>query len=212
MENISKESCLKIIEFHKLCNKLKTTLRQGWVNWAVEIERVESIAEHIFGTGMLAVSILASINHSLDINKILSMLMIHETEELIIGDITPIEIDKVKSKKEMGRKAVLEIFKDFPFKSHFLSLIEEFEERKTPEAKFAYQCDKLEADLQALIYEKDVNYNKIDKSLKTDERILGWKNEGYSKMSEFFLQSDKAKYEGVFFELSNLLEEMQKKI
>ena len=62
--------------------------------------------------------------------------------------------------------------------------------------------------MQALIYEEDVNYNKIDERLKTDERILGWKNEGYSKMSEFFLQSDKAKYEGVFLEISNLLEEI----
>ena len=31
----------------------------------------------------------------------------------------------------------------------------EFDERKTPEAFFAYQCDKLECDLQSKLYDEE---------------------------------------------------------
>ena len=44
-----------ILQFYFMSNKLKNTLRTGWKYWSVEGVRVESIAEHIHGTLMLAV-------------------------------------------------------------------------------------------------------------------------------------------------------------
>lgn len=44
----------------------------------------------------------------------------------------------------------------------------EFDERKTKEALFAYHCDKLEADIQARIYDLDGCMNNIN--TKENER------------------------------------------
>ena len=73
MENHNEE-CEKILKFYFLSNKLKNTLRTGWKYWAVEGVRVESIAEHVFGTLMLAVSIYSHSKEyeDIDIEKFFS--------------------------------------------------------------------------------------------------------------------------------------------
>ena len=38
-----------VLRYYVLCNKLKDVVRTGWLDWHVERERVESVAEHIFG-------------------------------------------------------------------------------------------------------------------------------------------------------------------
>ena len=38
-----------VVDFYILCNSLKDIVRSGWKSWNVKRERVESIAEHIFG-------------------------------------------------------------------------------------------------------------------------------------------------------------------
>ena len=92
----------KILELYFVTNKLKTVLRQGWINWQVEDARVESIAEHIYGTLMLAVSICANTNQNIDLYKVALMLALHEVEEIIIGDIAFFDIEKAKTKKQDG--------------------------------------------------------------------------------------------------------------
>ena len=130
-------------------------LRTGWLHWNVENTRIESVAEHVYGTIMLAVSIYANCGQDfkdLDFEKVALMIALHETEEILIGDITMFEYQKVKNKKEAGRKAVQQIFQDCINKEKFLNIIAEYEDRNTNEAKFAYMCDKLEADIHAYIY------------------------------------------------------------
>ena len=46
-----------IIHFYILASTLKDKIRRGWKIWHIERERVESIAEHIYGTCMLAIAI-----------------------------------------------------------------------------------------------------------------------------------------------------------
>lgn len=38
-----------VAKFYVLCNKLKDTLRTGWGVWNVKRDRIESVAEHIYG-------------------------------------------------------------------------------------------------------------------------------------------------------------------
>ena len=45
-----------IINYYVLCNKLKNVIRTGWKDWNVQRERLESVAEHIFGVQMLAIA------------------------------------------------------------------------------------------------------------------------------------------------------------
>ena len=75
-----------VVDFYVLCNTLKNVVRSGWKIWNVKKERLESIAEHIFGTQMLAISMWSEYDYDIDIKKVLTMLAVHETEEIIIGD------------------------------------------------------------------------------------------------------------------------------
>lgn len=45
-----------VIKYYVICNKLKNIIRTGWKDWQVERNRIESVAEHIFGVQMLAIA------------------------------------------------------------------------------------------------------------------------------------------------------------
>jgi 5'-deoxynucleotidase YfbR-like HD superfamily hydrolase len=51
-----------VLEFYKLTNKLKNMVRTGWKQWEVSAERVESVAEHVYSTIMLALAINSEFN------------------------------------------------------------------------------------------------------------------------------------------------------
>ena len=85
-----------VIEFYVLCNKLKNIVRTGWKDWGVKRERVESVAEHIYGVQMLAIAMWSEYKYPIDIAKVIMMLAIHELEEVVIGDLTKFQIDKAQ--------------------------------------------------------------------------------------------------------------------
>lgn len=143
-----------VVEFYVACNKLKNMLRSGWEVWGVDKERVESVAEHVYGVQQLAIGMWSQYNYPVDIKKVLSMLALHELEEVAIGDLTQFEIDST-SKQIKGHLAIKQLLKNLAQCDNLESLILEFDERKTPEAQFAYQCDKLECDLQSKIYDEE---------------------------------------------------------
>lgn len=53
---ISMEKAKNVVRYYVLCNKLKDVIRTGWKDWNVKRERVESVAEHVFGTQSLAIA------------------------------------------------------------------------------------------------------------------------------------------------------------
>lgn len=142
-----------VIKFYILCNKLKDVVRSGWLTWNIQKERVESVAEHIYSTEMLAIAMKSEYQIDVDIEKVIFMLAIHEIEEIIIGDIEITAADYA-SKKALGHQAVHQVLKDLIDGEKLEKIILEFDERKTKEAYFAYQCDKLECDLQAKLYDE----------------------------------------------------------
>ena len=202
---MDEKNCLKVIKFHNLCCKLKKVIRTGWKVWHVEDDRVESIAEHVFGSCMLAVGIMSEIeNCNLDENKVIAMIALHETEEILIGDITPYEDDKMKTKKECGKQAVAELFSNLDFSINFENLIKEFEEFKTPEAKFARMCDKLEAGLQAYMYEDKINYSKIDERILNNEIIQNAINNGAECVGDYFTFNDSQLFDQTFKDIAKV--------
>ena len=54
-----------------------------------------------------------------------------------------------------GEIKIEEILKDMLTKEEIKSLILEFDEGKTEEARFAYHCDKLECDIQCKLYDEE---------------------------------------------------------
>ena len=143
-----------VVSYYVLCNKLKDVIRTGWKDWNVDRERVESVAEHIFGVQSLAIAMWSEYDYDIDIFKVILMLAIHELEEVIIGDLTQFQISR-DEKKKLGHKAVSEVLSSLKQGDEIEKLIHEFDERKTKEAHFAYQCDKLECDLQCKLYDEE---------------------------------------------------------
>ena len=148
------EKAAKVLECYALCNSLKNVVRTGWKDWHVNRERVESIAEHVYGVQMLAILMHSTYGYDLDLKKVIMMLAVHEMEEILMGDLTLFDIDR-DIKGVIGHKAVEAALKNFVNKDEIRALIYEFDERKTPEAKFAYYCDKLECDIQSKLYDEE---------------------------------------------------------
>lgn len=143
------------MRFYMLATQLKYKIRSGWdkSHWNVSKERIESIAEHVYGTCILALSIDSEFKANLDINKVIKMLVLHELGEVIIGDITPFDNITPEEKMKKEHEAMREVIGDLVNQEEFLSLLFEFDEKKTKEAIFAHHCDKLEADIQAKVYQ-----------------------------------------------------------
>ena len=181
------ESEQNVVEFYVLCNKLKNVIRRGWKLWNVERERVESVAEHVYGAQMLAIAMWSEFKYDIDLKKVLFMLAVHELEEIVIGDLTPFEINR-ETKQQRGHSAVEKILENLTTKQEIQNLIFEFDSRKTKEAVFAYQCDKLEADLQCKLYDEEncVNLMAQENNIALEEanvkKLLKEENNSWSRM------------------------------
>lgn len=195
-----------VIKYYVLCNKLKNVIRTGWKDWNVEKKRIESVAEHIFGVQMLAIAMKSEYQYDIDIYKVIYMLAVHELEEIYIGDLTQFELSGEK-KKKIGHKAVSEILDCLIDKKEIEGLILEFDDRKTNEAKFAFQCDKLECDLQCRLYDEencvDLNNQESNTTFK-DPRVQKFLKKGMS-WSEMWLKfgQESYDYDNNFTKVSN---------
>ena len=182
-----------VINYYVICNKLKNIIRTGWKDWNVKKERLESVAEHIFGTQMLAIAMNSEYQYDIDIMKVIFMLAIHELGETIIGDLTQFQISK-DEKIKIEHDAVKEILSNLLEKKQIEELFLEFDSHKTKEAMFAYQCDKLECDLQSKLYDEegcvDLNHQENNKTMnnKLVKQLLQEKN-SWSEMWLKFGQS-----------------------
>ena len=189
------------MRFYMLATQLKYKIRSGWdkSHWNVSKNRLESIAEHVYGTCILALSIDSEFKTNLDINKVIKMLVLHELGEVIIGDITP--FDNITSEEKMIKEheAMREVVGDLINQKEFLSLLFEFDEKKTKEAIFAHHCDKLEADIQAKIYQdmgcqhplNEQENNLVFKSDKVQQMV----KDGAQTAFDIWYEWDKSLYQ-----------------
>lgn len=186
-----------VVKYYVLCNKLKNIIRTGWLDWNVKRERLESVAEHIYGVEQLAIAMYSEFDYDIDIYKVILMIAVHEIEEILIGDLTCFDI-KPEEKIKIGHEAIEKILSNLVDKEKIKELIIEFDERKTKEAIFAYHCDKLECNLQCKIYDEEncVDMKKQENN-KTyyDERVQEIINKGNVSWSDMWLEFDRAKYE-----------------
>ena len=194
-----------VIDYYVLCNKLKHIIRTGWQDWNINSDRLESVAEHVYGVQMLAIAMYSEFDYDFDLKKVLYMLSVHELEEIIIGDLTMFQIDR-EEKKKRGHEAVEKILSKLANKEEIMNLIVEFDERETNEAKFAYLCDKLECDLQARLYDlsgsAELSYS--DSNILNDPKVHDLLDKGYS-FSEMWLRfgQEMYPYDENFLRVSN---------
>lgn len=197
-----------VVNYYLLCDKLKNIIRTWWIYWNVQRERVESIAEHIFGTQMLALAMKSEYNYDIDIMKVIYMLAIHELWETIIWDLTPIQISR-EEKEKIEHEAVHKILSSLIDGKEIEKLFLEFDSHKTPEAIFAYQCDKLECDLQCKLYDQewcvDLTQQEGNEVMDT-EFMKEWLKDGKS-WSDLWLEYwwEKYNYDDNFMTVSSYI-------
>jgi len=146
----------KLIKFFITTAASKRLLRTGWIR--EKIKDPESVAEHSFALSLMAL-ILADY-FGLDKEKLIKMAILHDLGELVTGDIVwargrVVDLDKLESKIKKELKGIEKIFNIIGKGDEYKKLFLELTERKTPEAIFFWELDKLEVCLQALIYEKE---------------------------------------------------------
>lgn len=148
----------RIIDFYLYVNKLKYKIRTGFVEIGITKERLESVAEHIYGCLMLSIAVDSEYDLNIDMYKVLKMLTIHELDEVLKPDFTLRSGITKEEKIKIGVESVNIVASTLSSRDELISLVNEFNEGKTKEAKFCYLIDKIECDMQAKIYDLDGNF------------------------------------------------------
>ena len=165
-------SPLDLLNFTLKIGKSKKILRSGWVR--EKVKDPESVAEHSFRLSVITMIISEQLG--LDKEKLIQMAILHDLGELVTGDLVwsrgkVIDIKKRSKKEEMEKNGIKKIFDLIGMDKQYTNLYEEMIERRTEEAKFFWQIDKLEMAIQALEYEKSDNKNLEEFFINADLQI-----------------------------------------
>ena len=198
------EKIESVLKYVLLCYKLKELIRKGWKDYNINSERLESVAEHVFGTLMVAIAMKTVFKYKVNLSRVLFMLAIHEVGESIIGDITYREITR-EEKNRIEREAVHKIFDDLIGGSTIEQLFLEFDLELTEDAKFAKWCDKLDADIMAKYYEEN---NAFNFDQMNDFPVLKDLYNSGLTMSQSFIEHDskESKYDNNFKAVTDYLQ------
>lgn len=112
--------------------------------------RFENAAEHAWHLGLMAMVLGEYANEKIDLAKVIKMVLIHDIVEIDAGDTIVYDTKSRTEAQEKQSLAAERIFGILPEdqKEAFVALWKEFEERKSPEAKFAAAIDRFEPILQ----------------------------------------------------------------
>lgn len=137
------ERLKKQLEFSLEIDKEKNIFRQTHLSGH---GRNENDAEHAWHMAIMAFLLKEYANEEVDISKVMLMCLIHDVVEIDAGDTYAYDEVNLKTQKEREDKAKERIFSMLPDdqKDILISLFDEFEEGKTPEAKFAKAMDNLQ--------------------------------------------------------------------
>ena len=173
------------LDFIVEIDKLKSILRKSKL---FDGSRCENDAEHSWTICVMANLLKEYSNFEVDIEKVTRMLLIHDVVEIDAGD-TFLYAKERETAADREAKAAERIFGQLPAEqaARFLGLWREFEERSTPEAKYAAVFDRLEPVLQNY-YNEGYTWKKfgITKThvLEKNKHIA----EGSDFMWHFFVQ------------------------
>lgn len=164
------EQVAKILHFLKFSERLKFELRHSWLS----NDRRESVAEHTWQMALMAIITHPHLEHEVDLEKSLKMIIVHDIVEAEAGDVPFFETGfRQDTKAEREERAIENIRKslDSDVGEEIYSLWNEFEALNTREAKFAKALDNLEVQIQHNLanlstweeIEYELLYTKMDK-------------------------------------------------
>ena len=146
-----------IAKFLYEMGQLKRVKRSGW--WIAGVKDPESVAEHSFRTALIAY-ILAQLEGA-DPERVVSMALFHDIAESRTNDAHRI-VRRYVDWKNVDRKAVEDQSKRLPDRiaKRITSVLSEFEEAVSSEARIVRDADLLECIVQAREYQA-LGYNDV---------------------------------------------------
>lgn len=124
-------------------DKLKHIYRQ---NLVADGSRRENDVEHSWHLAVMAVLLAEYSEEPVDVTKVMKMVLLHDLVEIDAGDTFCYDPEAGLDKEERELKAADRLYAILPPEqgAELRALWEEFEEGKTPEAKFAACLDRLQ--------------------------------------------------------------------
>jgi putative hydrolase of HD superfamily len=129
-----------IVEIDKLKHVLRRTI-------TIDRHRNENDAEHSWHLAVMAVLLSGYVEaERMDLGRVLQMVLVHDLVEIDAGDTYCYDEQAGRDRQERERRAAERIFRMLPADQaeDLRSLWEEFEDRKTVEARFAAALDRLQ--------------------------------------------------------------------
>lgn len=139
---MNNERLNKQLEFLLEIDKEKSILRQSHKT----DKNSENDAEHAWHSAIMIYLLREYANEEFDVLKAVVMSLIHDIVEIDAGDTYAYDNEGNSTKADRENKAAERIYGLLPKeqKDEMISLFNEFEEGKTPEAKFARVIDNLQ--------------------------------------------------------------------
>ena len=140
---MDRERLERQFDFIKEIDKEKFIQRQTKLSDGV---RRENDAEHAWHMAIMTVLLSEYANEKIDVLRTVTMLLIHDIVEIDAGDTYAYDEEGQKTQHERESRAADRIYSLLPEdqKKKLRDIWEEFEEAKTPEAKFAHTMDNLQ--------------------------------------------------------------------
>jgi putative hydrolases of HD superfamily len=139
----------RAVEFLREADKLKSVLRRTRLSF--DPERRENDAEHSWHLALMAIVLFDRLAPpTLDRAKVLGMIVVHDLVEIDAGDTFVYDDAHAASQVEREQQAADRIFALLPQPEATMlrRLWDEFEERVSPEARFARALDRAQPILQ----------------------------------------------------------------
>lgn len=137
------ERLKKQLDFALEIDKEKNIFRQTHLSGH---GRNENDAEHAWHMAIMAYLLREYSNEPIDITRVMLMCLIHDVVEIDAGDTYAYDAEGLKTQKAREEAAKERIYSLLPEdqKKELSAIFDEFEESKTPEAKFAHAMDNLQ--------------------------------------------------------------------
>lgn len=144
----------RIVEFLAEVHNLTRIQRTGWV--MAGVSNPESVSDHCFEAAIIAYLLAEHLDLDVDHGKVVEMLLFHELGESRLTDIPRRGGKYVKAAKS---KAEQRIISDLLWgvSDRIESLLTEFHECETLEARVAESAEELQIIFAALMYARDNN-------------------------------------------------------
>ena len=140
------ERLARQIAFLIECDRLKDIVRQ---TLNAHSGRPENDAEHSWALCLFVMTLSEHSNTPIDVLRVMKMLLIHDIVEIDAGDTFAYDTQRQADQHEREAAAATRIFGLLPEDqaAEFRGLWDEFEDRETPDARFAHAIDRCQAML-----------------------------------------------------------------